>query len=103
MPAGIGEVVDALCADADAYVQTVIRDDLVRQIPLTRLQDILDHHSSVTQAAQIAARAGVGTLVLTLYVPAPPPGALDEWVAQAAAHFAGAIVVGDDLTSVTVG
>gem|GEM_PF-3141116 len=30
MPAGIGEVVDALCAGADAYVQTVIRDDLVR-------------------------------------------------------------------------
>jgi ribonuclease Z len=96
------EGLDVLCGGADAYVQTVIREDLVKQIPLPRLQDILDYHSSVTQAAQTAARAGVGTLVLTHYVPAPPAGGLDEWVAQAAEHFGGRIVVGDDLTSVTV-
>ena len=93
---------DALCAGADAYVQTVIRDDLVKLIPFPRIQDILDYHSSVEQAARTAATAGVGTLVLTHYVPAPPPGGLDEWVAQAAAHFDGTIVVGDDLTAVTV-
>lgn len=93
---------DTLCAGADAYVQTVIRDDLVKLIPFPRIQDILDYHSSVEQAATTAAKAGVGTLVLTHYVPAPPPGGLDEWVAQAAALFDGAIVVGDDLTSVTV-
>lgn len=93
---------DTLCAGADAYVQTVIRDDLVKLIPLPRLQDILDYHSSVEQAAQTAARAGVGTLILTHYVPAPPPGGLDEWTAIAALHFGGTIVAGDDLTAVTI-
>ena len=54
-----------------------------------RLQDILDYHSSVEQAAQTAARNGVGTLVLTHYVPPLLPGAEDEWRAIAAEHFDG--------------
>lgn|GEM_PF-5647593 len=66
---------DELCRGADAYVQTVVRDDLVRLVPSQRFQDILDYHSSVAQAAQTAARAGVSTLVLTHYVPALQPGA----------------------------
>lgn len=90
---------DRLCADADLYVQTVIRDDLVRMIPAPRLQDILDYHSSVTQAAQTAARNRVKTLVLTHYVPALQPGQEDEWRAIAAEHFAGEIVLGPDLTT----
>ena len=47
---------DELCAGADLYVQTVIREDLVRAVPSARLQDILDYHSTVEQAAQTAAR-----------------------------------------------
>jgi ribonuclease Z len=94
---------DALCSGADAYVQTVIRDDLVRLVPMARLQDILDYHSSVEQAATTAARAGVRVLVLTHYVPAMPPGHEDEWRALAAAHFDGEVVLGDDLTSLSVG
>ena len=96
------EGLDSLCAGADAYVQTVIRDDLVKLIPFPRIQDILDYHSSITQAAETATRAGVGTLVLTHYVPAPPPGGIDEWIAIAAEHFDGQIIAGDDLTSVTI-
>jgi ribonuclease Z len=91
---------DELCAGADAYVQTVIRDDLVRMVPSARLQDILDYHSTVEQAAQTAARGNVGTLVLTHYVPSLQPGQEDEWRGRAAAHFNGSIVLGDDLTSV---
>jgi ribonuclease Z len=91
---------DELCLGATAYVQTVIRDDLVKLVPMQRLQDILDYHSTVTQAADTATRAGVGTLVLTHYVPALQPGQEDEWRALAAAHFDGPIVLGDDLTSV---
>jgi ribonuclease Z len=94
---------DALCAGADLYVQTVIREDLVRAIPSPRLQDILDYHSTVEQAAQTAARAGVGTLVLTHYVPPLIPGDEEAWRALAAAHFAGPVVVGDDLTTVAAG
>lgn len=93
---------DALCLGADVYVQTVIRADLVRRVPSRRFQDILDYHSTVEQAAETAARAGVKTLMLTHYVPPLMPGQEEEWRAIAAAHFAGDIVLGDDLTSVSV-
>ncbi len=88
---------DRLCAGADVYVQTVIRRSLVEAVPLPRLQDILDYHSDVEQAAMTAARAGVRTLVLTHLVPAPAPGTEGEWVAEAVAHFAGDVVVAEDL------
>ena len=93
---------DEMCRDADIYVQTVIRADLVRAIPNPRLQDIIDYHSTVEQAGQTAARAGVGTLVLTHCVPPVAPGAEDEWRSLAAAHFDGSIVLGPDLTSVSL-
>ncbi|HEY3800153.1 MAG TPA: ribonuclease Z [Caulobacteraceae bacterium] len=93
---------DALCAGADVYVQTVIRDDLVKLVPAQRLRDILDYHSTVQQAAETAQRAGVKTLLLTHYVPPMAPGQEDAWRALAAPHFNGQIVLGDDLTSVTV-
>ena len=93
---------DSLCAGADALVHTVIREDLVRQVPVARLQDILDYHSSVEQAAQTATRGGVGTLVLTHYVPPMQPGTEEEWRALAAAHFSGSIELGDDLHRIEV-
>jgi len=93
---------DAICQGADVYVQTVIRDDLVKRAPSRRFQDILDYHSTVEQAGQTAARNGVKTLMLTHYVPPLQPGQEDEWCALAAAHFKGEIVLGDDLTSASV-
>ncbi len=91
---------DDLCADADAYVQSVILEDLVRAVPNRRLHDIVDYHSSVAQAGQTAARNRVGRLVLTHMVPAPRLDGYDEWIEAAAAHFDGEIVIGDDLTTV---
>jgi ribonuclease Z len=93
---------DELCAGATAYVQTVIREDLVKLIPNQRFKDILDYHSSVEQAAETAARGGVKKLILTHYVPAMQPGQEDEWRARAAAHFSGEIFLGDDLLNVTI-
>jgi ribonuclease Z len=93
---------DRLSAGADALVHTVIREDLINAIPLQRLRDVCDYHSSVEQAAQTAARAKVSTLVLTHYVPAIAPGDEDAWRALAAAHFDGAIELGDDLLTVQV-
>lgn len=91
---------DELCDGADAYVQTVMREDLVRLVPSERFLDILDYHSTVQDAARTAARAGVARLVLTHYIPSLPAGQEDEWRALAAEHFEGEIVVGDDLTVV---
>lgn len=96
------EGLDELCAGATVYVQTVIRRSLVEAIPIPRLQDILDYHSSVEQAAQTAARAGAGTLVLTHYVPALQPGEEDAWRGLAAAHFDGRVELGDDLHRVEI-
>jgi ribonuclease Z len=93
---------DAMCLGADVYVQTVIRQDLVKRVPSQRFQDILDYHSTVEQAAETAERAGVKTLMLTHYVPPIAPGQEEEWRALAQAHFSGAVVLGDDLTSVSV-
>ena len=94
--------VDQLAAGADAYVQTVIRSDLVRLTPSEMFQDILDYHSDVEQAAQTAARSGAKRLVLTHMVPAPTPEQYPEWVELAAAHFDGEVIIGDDLTTVTL-
>ncbi len=94
---------DALCLGADALVHTVIRKDVIANIPLQRMQDTLDYHSSPEQAAQTAARNGVATLVLTHYVPPIPTGSDGaDWRALAAAHFDGAIEIGDDLHRVEI-
>lgn len=96
---------DALAAGAGALVHTVIRKDVIAQIPIPRLQDTLDYHSSPEEAAATAARAGVAVLVLTHYVPAFPSGADDQravWHDLAAAHFAGRIEVGDDLHRIEI-
>lgn len=92
------EGLDELCRGADAYVQTVLREDMVRMVPNPRFQEILDYHSSVEDAARTATKAGVGTLVLTHYIPGLVKDQEGEWRAKAAEHFSGPIVLGDDLT-----
>jgi len=99
--------VDEMCRDADVYVQTVIRNDLVSALADAlpngqRMRDILDYHSTPEQAAQTATRAGVKRLMLTHYVPPMQPGQEGEWRALAAAHFAGEIILGPDLTSTEI-
>lgn len=95
---------DVLCKNADIYVQTVLRPDLMELVKqfmpalAARSTDILDYHSSVEDAAKTATRAGVKTLMLTHYVPAMQVGQEADWLALAAAHFAGKIVLGSDLT-----
>jgi ribonuclease Z len=55
------------------------------------------------EAAQTATRGGVGTLVLTHYVPPiPTGGAGDDWRALAAEHFTGVVEIGDDLHRIEV-
>lgn len=96
------ESLDELAAGAGALVHTVIRKDLVDRMAMQRIRDICDYHSSVEQAAETAARAGVGILVLTHYVPAIEPGQEDDWRALAASVFDRQIELGDDLLRVEV-
>ena len=91
-----------LCVGAQALVHTVIRKDIIANIPVPRLQDTLDYHSSPAEAAQTAQAAGVNTLVLTHYVPAIPPGGGDDWRELAAQHFTGRVELGDDLHHITI-
>ena len=93
---------DRLCEGAQALVHTVIRKDIIEGIPIQRVLDTLDYHSSPAEAAQTAARATMDTLVLTHYFP-PPTEDGDEYRALAAEHFDGAIEVGDDLHRIEVG
>jgi ribonuclease Z len=93
---------DALCAGADVYVQTVVRPDLIKAFDFARFNDVVDYHSSVEDAGRTAARAGAKTLVLTHMVPGPMPGAEPEWIAQAADHFDGEIVFAHDLMRIEI-
>lgn len=96
------ESLDALASGAGALVHTVIRKDLIDPMPMQRIRDICDYHSSVEEAAATATRAGVGILILTHYVPAIAPGQEDEWRALAATAFDRQIELGDDLHRVEV-
>jgi ribonuclease Z len=96
------DTLDRLAEGAGALVHTVIRRELLDAAGVQRLRDVGDYHSSVEDAARTAARAGVGTLVLTHYVPAIVPGDEETWRALAAAHFGGTIALGDDLLTVEV-
>lgn len=93
---------DDLAAGAGALVHTAIRKDLIDAMPMQRARDICDYHSSVEQAAATAARAGVGILILTHYVPAIQPGQEEEWRTRAASAFDRQIEIGDDLHRVEV-
>lgn len=96
------EGLDRLCDGAQALVHTVIRKDVIGNIPMQRMQDTLDYHSSPEEAAQTASRGGMETLVMTHYVPTFPSGGGDDWKALAAAHFDGTLELGDDLHRVDV-
>ena len=94
---------DQLCLGADVYVQTVIRDDLIKQLPIKRLLDVLDYHSTVEDAARTADKAGVKTLVLNHCVPAPSTQEdIDQWIQMASEHFDGEIILPSDLETINV-
>jgi ribonuclease Z len=93
---------DDLCRGADAIVHTALRSDILAELPLTRLQEVCDYHSSVEQAAATAKRAGANTLILTHYVPALTAESEPEWRARAATEFDGTVELGDDLHRVVV-
>ena len=88
---------DTICQNADIYVQTVIRSDIIANAPMERMRDVIDYHSDVRQAGETAQRCNVNTLILNHCVPPPRPGQEDDWAAAAREVFNGNIVVSYDL------
>jgi ribonuclease BN (tRNA processing enzyme) len=61
------------------------------------VQHLLNSHTSYRDVGRIAADAGVGTLVLTHFVPADGPLDPDAVLAEVRKSFAGPVVFGEDL------
>jgi ribonuclease BN (tRNA processing enzyme) len=67
----------------------------------TLKKHIIDSHTPVEEVGQVAAAAGVKTLVLSHLVPADDERLTDQtWTDLAAAHFKGRIIVAKDLMEI---
>ena len=93
---------DALAAGAGALVHTAIRKEVIAALPQQRIREVCDYHSSVEQAAATAARANVGVLILTHYLPPIGAGQEGEWRKLAESAFDGPVELGNDLHRVQV-
>jgi ribonuclease BN (tRNA processing enzyme) len=67
----------------------------------TLKKHIIDSHTPVEEVGQVAAAAGVKTLVLSHLVPADDDRLTDQiWIDLAGTHFKGQIIVGKDLMEI---
>ncbi len=96
-----------LAQGADVLVHEVLNRQalsaLMARVPnADRLvQHIVDSHTTREDLGVVAKKAGVGTLVLTHFVPADDPSITDEmWVEPVKANFSGRIIAGKDLMEV---
>lgn len=75
-------------------------DRLAARVPhAERLKEhLLASHTTAQDAGRVAREAGVGTLVLSHFVPTEDPAITDEmWIDAARTHYRGRVVVGKDL------
>ncbi|HEX2220842.1 MAG TPA: MBL fold metallo-hydrolase [Gemmatimonadales bacterium] len=73
---------------------------LAARVPhAARLKEhLLASHTSAQDAGRVARDAGVGTLVLSHFVPSGDPAITDQmWIEAARTHYRGRVVVGKDL------
>jgi ribonuclease BN (tRNA processing enzyme) len=94
----------ALARGADVLVHEVMHlpslDALIASEPnaATLREHLLASHTTTEQVGRIATEAGVGTLVLSHFVPGGYPFVRDEvWHDAVRPHFSGRLVVGRDL------
>ncbi|HPM56328.1 MAG TPA: MBL fold metallo-hydrolase [Thermomonas sp.] len=93
----------ALAKGADVLVHEVMYlpalDALIASEPnaSTLREHLLASHSTPEQVGRVATEAGVGTLVLSHFVPGGPMVADETWLAAVRPHFGGRIVVAHDL------
>lgn len=91
-----------LARGADVLVHEVMHipsiDPLLQRSNGERLREhLINSHTSSTDVGHIATDAGVGTLVLSHFVPGSPAVDEDIWLADARKGFAGELVAGRDL------
>ena len=87
---------EALSPELVAVLRDAARDAGRRNLEQI-LKDIVGYHTTPEQAAGIASRAGVGTLLLHHIVPALPLRALEgPFLGKARKLFSGPVVVGRD-------
>jgi ribonuclease BN (tRNA processing enzyme) len=95
-----------LAKHADVLVHEVISREFWERPdapqPPAVVRHIIASHTDVADAARVARRAGVKTLVLSHFVPTEGPNSPsdDKWLAAARPHFTGTIVVGKDLLEI---
>ena len=93
----------ALAKGADVLVHEVMYlpalDALIASEPnaKTLREHLLASHSTPEQVGRVATEAGVGTLVLSHFVPGWPMVADQTWLAEVRPHFSGRIVIAHDL------
>ena len=71
--------------------------DLPGMVASTLREHLLASHSTPEQVGRVATEAGVGTLVLSHFVPGGPMVADETWLAAVRPHFSGRIIVARDL------
>jgi ribonuclease BN (tRNA processing enzyme) len=97
----------ALARGADVLVHEALYvpavDRLVARVgnASTLKQHLVGSHTSAEDCGRIAQEAGVGTLVLSHFVPGDDPSITPEmWGDAARAHFRGRVIVGSDLLEI---
>ncbi|MEZ5229837.1 MAG: hypothetical protein R2710_25195 [Acidimicrobiales bacterium] len=94
---------DALTEGADALVHTVIRKDLIANVPVQRMKDTSTTTPRLRKRGARRKRPVSARSVLTHYVPPLPlSGTEDDWRALAASTFDGRVEMGDDLHRVEI-
>lgn len=100
------ENVIALARGADVLVHEVVSREFWERPdapqPPAVVRHILASHTDAADVGRVAAAAGVGTLVLSHFVPTEGPGAPtdEQWIAGVRRHFKGRVVVGKDLMEI---
>ncbi|HSD16018.1 MAG TPA: MBL fold metallo-hydrolase [Thermomonas sp.] len=97
------QAVAGLARGADVLVHEVMHlpalDALIASEPNARTlrEHLLASHSTPEQVGRVATEAGVGTLVLSHFVPGGPMVADETWLEAVRPHFDGRIIVAHDL------
>ncbi|MBA3637948.1 MAG: MBL fold metallo-hydrolase [Acidobacteria bacterium] len=97
------ENVIKLAQGADVLVHEVVSREFWERPGAPQPPDVVRHilasHTDAPDVGRVAAAAGVGTLVLSHFVPTEGPGAPsdEQWIAGVRRHFKGRIVVAKDL------